>query len=377
MQKNVLTQKSGQFVFSHLTSPEKLEKYLIEIRVLYQTLIDLPVLPELAARIDKKIITKTIFGNAAVDGNPLTEDQVAKILSTPEEKMEKPKQAEREVINLKAVYDYIGELETPKSPFELTEKIILLIHSIVTREVSHEYNVPGQYRKNTIVLRVEDENQNEIYTPPKTSNDIKVLMQEFIEWINSKPLLELGSITRAALAHYYLRLIHPFSDGNGRTARSVETLMMRMAGIRYVPIMLADYYYRNVDDYLEAFYRARRNPQYDLTSFLELILKGITASLKEMEVSITLYIRRATLRDYYDYLKKKKEVTQRQHDLLIMITNNATLFSIEDLFNTSPFDLLYRKLSERTASRDLKKLCDKNLLLRKDNVYQLNFRVLG
>ena len=268
-------------------------------------------------------------------------------------------------------------METPKSPFELTEKIILLIHSIVTREVSHKYNVPGQYRKNTIVLRVEDENQNEIYTPPKTSNDIKVLMQEFIEWINSKPLLELGSITRAALAHYYLRLIHPFSDGNGRTARSVETLMMRMAGIRYVPIMLADYYYRNVDDYLEAFYRARRNPQYDLTSFLELILKGVTASLKEMEVSITLYIRRATLRDYYDYLKKKKEVTQRQHDLLIMITNNATLFSIEDLFNTSPFDLLYRKLSERTASRDLKKLCDKNLLLRKDNVYQLNFRVLG
>ncbi|HED38360.1 MAG TPA: Fic family protein [Ignavibacteria bacterium] len=372
MLKKILTFKSGQFVFSRKFSD--LDKLLIEAQVLYGTIVDLPILPELAARIEKEVIIRSIFATAAIEGNPLTEEKVAEIISKPEGK-EKFKDAEKEIRNLKSVYDFIAGSKVSEKPFKLSEDSVKNIHSIITKDIEHKYNVPGQYRSHRV--KVGNEEHGGVYTPPKILEDIKTLMREFMRWINSKELLALDPTIRAALAHYHLGLIHPFGDGNGRTARVVEALLLQLAGIKYIPLMLSNFYYRNIDAYFWALSNSRKNKENEVSAFLRFVLEGFIDSLKEIKGKITFYIRKFTLRDYYSHLRTKGDISQRQHDFLIMLLDYPKPFALEDLVNISPFNILYRKVSERTARRDLKKLGDKGLLRVKKGKYELHFRVLG
>lgn len=97
---------------------------------------------------------------------------------------------------------------------------------------------------------------------------------------------------------------------------------------------------------------------------------------RALRLSITA-IRKVTLRDYYAHLGVIRQITQRQHDLLIVLLDHFEPFSLKDLFDVSPFNILYRNVSEKTARRDLKKLHEKDLLNREKGRYELNFYVLG
>jgi len=141
MDKKIRTFKSHQFVFSRKFSTEKMTSSLVETRVLYRTVIDLPILPQLAEQIEEEAIIKSIFGSAAIEGNPLKEEVVAKILPKSGE-TEKLERAEKEMRNLKFTYDFIGGLQPTVSPFELTEDIIKEIHLNITKDIEYKYNIP-------------------------------------------------------------------------------------------------------------------------------------------------------------------------------------------------------------------------------------------
>ncbi|MDI6752161.1 MAG: Fic family protein [bacterium] len=381
MVKKVLTFKSGQFVFSQKFSYERLNPLLVEAKILYKTVAELPILPGLAAQIKEELIRKSIFGTAALEGNPLTEEEISQIISLPDK--DRKNQAEKEIQNLKSVYNFIKIQPFYDETYLLNEDIVKETHSLITKDIEYPHNTPGQYRNH--IVKVGDVEHGGVYTPPKCFDDIKLLMKEFIEWINSDEIRALDPVLRAALAHYHLGLIHPFGDGNGRTARIVETILLQFAGIKYVPIMLSNFYYRNIEDYFWVFSKSRRNKEDDVTPFLELVLRGVIDSLDGIREKITFFIRQFTLRDYYAFLMKEKEIIKRQHDFLIMLLDYFKPFTLSDMFNLSPFNVLYRDVSERTARRDLKKLYKKNLLKyppssgllgRSTDIYELHFKAL-
>lgn len=371
--KKVFTFKSGYFVFSDKFSFEELQPLIIEARILYETVKDLPILPELASALEQELIRRSIFGTAAIEGNPLTEEAVGLIISDTES-INVKKRAEREIANLKTVYDLIKGWQTAKDPFKVTEDIIKEFHALITRKVDVEYNNPGHYRNH--IVKVGDRQHGGIYTPPKCLPDIEKLMNEFSEWINGPEALNLYPPIRAALSHYYIGLIHPFGDGNGRTARIIEAAILKLSGIKYVPIMLSNFYYKNIDDYFWAFSNSIKNKENNITPFIKFALQGFVESLKEIKERIIYIIRKFTLRDYYDFLKKKKHITLRQHDLLVMLLDYNKPFNIKDLFGEAPFEILYRNVGERTARRDLKKLSEQFLNVTEDNKYILNWRAL-
>ena len=372
--KKVLTFKSGNVVWSRKYDEGKLLPSLLEAKILYETVRDLPILPELSAQIEAELIRRSIFGTAALEGNPLTEERVGQIISEPakEQKMER---AEKEIRNLKVAYDsFIRKWDVSDSVFKLEKDHITKIHSIVTHDIEYENNVPGQYRNH--LVKVGDAEHGGVYAPPKMLADIEKLMREFIQWINNEEILNLDPVIRAALAHYHFGLIHPFGDGNGRTARLIEALLMRLAGMKYVPIMLSNFYYKNMDEYFLAFSNARKSEEHDVTPFVGFVLKGVVGSLNEIKERIIFFIRKFALRDYYAFLRTGKRITQRQHDLLSIALDGLTPFTLGDLFIVSPFNVLYRNISERTVRRDLKKLCDARLLYVTQGKYHLNVRVL-
>jgi len=372
--KKVPTFKADNFVFSRKCNEGELSPSLLQSRILYETVRDLPILPELSAQIEEELIRRSIFGTAALEGNPLSEERVEQIIAEPAGN-QKMGRAEKEIRNLKAAYDlFVRGRQVPVAVFKLEEDHIKEIHSLVTHDIEHEHNVPGQYRNH--LVKVGDAEHGGVYTPPKVLADIQTLMREFIQWINGEEIVGLEPPMRAALAHYHFGLIHPFGDGNGRTARLIEAFMMRLSGMKYVPIMLSNFYYRNMDDYFWAFSKARKSDNHDVTPFIGFVLKGVIESLNEIKMRIIFFIRKFALRDYYSFLRTKKKITQRQYDLLITLLDKLTPFALGDLFSVSSFNVLYRNASERTARRDLKKLSDARLLYVAEGKYQLNLQVL-
>lgn len=371
--KKVNTFNSGPFVFSWKYSKRKISPLRIEAEILYETIKDLPILPQLAATLEQELIRRSIHGTAAIEGSPLSEDRVVEIIESPK-KMEGTERAEKEILNLKGAYDFIRGLKHQSGYLVLNEEFIRNTHSLITRGIESEWNSPGRYRKH--IVKVGDNNHGGIYTPPKNLADIKNLMIAFCEWINSKELVNLYPPIRAALAHYYFGRIHPFGDGNGKTARISEALMLRVSGIKYVPIMLSSFYYRNMDDYFIAFSDTINTKDDDVTPFIKFVLTGFIESLRELKEKIIFYIRKFSLRDYYDHLKLEKDITSRQHDLMAILLDTPGPFSLNDLFNKMPFKVLYRNVSERTARRDLKKLSDHLLSVVNRNKYALNWKAL-
>ena len=331
-------------------------------------------MPAWSSQLEETLIRRSIFGTAALEGNPLKEEEVGKIIGETGQP-EKSARAEQEIRNLKAAYQFIRELTPASTPPVIDEALIKKVHALITAHIDHPYNVPGLYRNHKV--QVGDKDHGGVYTPPKCLPDIEKLMQEFILWINSEQMLATNPYLRAALA-LSPGLIHPFSDGTAG-ARIIEALLLRLSGQKYVPTMLSNYYYRNMDEYFCAFSITRKDKESDVSPFIKFVLKGVIDSLEEIKNRITYFIRRLALRDYFAALHREKAIIQRQHDLLTLLLQlqDAKPFKLQDLFNTPSMNALYRNVSERTARRDLKKLMGMNLLTCVNDQYTLNLEALG
>jgi len=371
--KKIEIPRWGNFYFSKRYDEYRIYDLVSEASLLYHGIKDLPILPQIFSRLEEELIRRSIFGTAAIEGNPLTEEEVGKIISQ-KDKVNTTRRAEQEIVNLRTAYESIRYAQKDDN-FLLTEEIIQNAHVVITAGIDDESNTPGEYRFSP--CKVGDKDHGGTYHPPKELKFVKMLMKEFITFMKNEETISLHPFLRAALAHYHLGLIHPFGDGNGRTARLIEALIIKNAGIRFVPPMLSNYYYSNIDDYFWAFSLARKNREKDLTPFLEFVMRGIIESLKAIKEDIIGFIRVLTLKDYFRYLLAKKELTHRRYDLLNFLLDYNKSFTLHDLFHRTPFNALYRDVSERTARRDIQLLLKRNILIETEkSTYEINLRLL-
>lgn len=372
--KEFFTFKSGKFYFNEKYDAAQIDNLLIKATVLNETIVDLPVLPELASRIESEIMYSSIAGTAAIEGNPVTKEDVQKIAQG-EEITVYMKKDQQEIKNLITAYNFLASIKPSSEPFLITEEIICKVHKMITGDMPDEHNRPGRYRNG--IVHVGDKAHGGVYTPPKILADIKNLMREYTEWINSKAILQCSPFIRASLAHYYFAVIHPFWDGNGRTARLLEALLLQSANIKYAPRELSNYYYRNVDEYYTAFSKSRKVKK-NATPFLKFCLTASVDSLEHIKETIISFITKCTLKDFYKAERREKRLTARQFEILDILLDHPVSFSLKDLHERKPFSILYQSVTTQTARRDIKKLLAQKLIIPDgEKKYALNFRVLG
>ncbi len=371
--RDYMTFKSGKFYFSCQYDKEKILPLIAEGRTRYNVVNSMPILPDLAAQLNKELMRRSIWGTAAIEGNPLDEDEVEEVIDGGV--VAAGDKARLEIANLESVYALLKEPVDGESVFLLSEAAIKDIHRTITLNIDYYHNSPGKYRNE--LVQVGDKSHGGVYTPPKTLADIRALMSLFVEWINSEEMLQENPLVRAAMAHYHLAKIHPFQDGNGRTARLVEALLLHHAGVRYVPPELSNYYCKNLDDYFSSFSAAQVGDPKDVTPFLGFYLTGFNASLEIIQAKMQFWVRRLTLREHIYVIKKQKKITKRQQLLLLILLDTRVWFSLGNLFSKPIFRSLYKQVSESTARRDIRKLSDLGLLERKKDAYRLNFKALG
>ncbi|MGE4505216.1 MAG: Fic family protein [Desulfovibrionaceae bacterium] len=135
-------------------------------------------------------------------------------------------------------------------------------------------------------------------------------------------------ILQAMAAHYHLAAMHPFMDGNGRTARALEALLLQRAGLRNTCfIAMSNYYYDEKDSYLRSMSEARSR-NHDITPFLQFTLRGlriqIDRMLKELSVHVKKALYRNTMFDLFKRLEspKKRVIAERQLAILKHLLKN-------------------------------------------------------
>jgi Fic family protein len=336
--KKVLTYKAGNFRFSRKYDREK-TRPPAHPRPDHPRLGGLPahparlVLPAGGGTSSAAPSTVT----AAIEGNPLAEERVGELLTeaAPRGLLER---SEREILNLKFAYQVLAEpVPADAEPFAPSEAYIQELNQKITRGLGSAEHSPGQYRDHRV--QVGDKTHGGVYTPPKAKVDITKLMAAFVDWLDSPEVLAEPTEIRAALAHYHLGLIHPFGDGNGRAARLLEAAILTRSGMRYVPKMLSNFYYRNMDEYFIAFRSAEKSKDGDLKlPFLELVLRGLLQSMEELQKNVHAFIRILTFQHVVDSLRQSYELTQRQHDLLsLLIRNPKKIFMLKDLLTDPLF----------------------------------------
>ena len=224
------------------------------------------------------------------------------------------KRDEIEVKNYFLALDYVDDL-TRGSLDKFSCEMIQTIHGCVMDGKIK----PSPYRDGQNVIR-ESGSGAIIYMPPE-AKDVATLMEEFVDWINAQ-----RSTTNeqtwptpivAAVAHYQFATIHPYYDGNGRTARLLTNLILHASGYGLKGIYsLEEYYARNLDTYYDAigvgeshnYYMGRSDA--DISAWVEYFSQGMADSFASVRHQAE------KLHQKPDQTKLLRELEARQKSIL-------------------------------------------------------------
>ncbi|MFA6171001.1 MAG: Fic family protein [Patescibacteria group bacterium] len=243
------------------------------------------ILPQQELRLRRQAIIRMTYHSTEIEGNRLNMGQVEALYA--KKKIDAPDRDVYEVKNYLNALKYIEKVVALKKP--INEKVILKIHKLVTdKTLDSEFS--GRYRPGPIyvVRRRFGVPLETLYTGPE-AGQVPKLMADFAVWLKDSEEKEINPVVVAAIAHLEIAAIHPFNDGNGRTARALATLILYERGYDFRRLFaLEDYYNTDRKAYYKAInvgktYDERRT---DITSWLEYFVKGFKKEIYEVRDKI-------------------------------------------------------------------------------------------
>jgi Fic family protein len=260
-------------------------------------------------RLNQQLTVEWIYNSNAIEGNTLTLRETQLILETGLTIGGKSLREHFEVINHKEAIEYVEGLATGDDP--ITPFHVRKIHKLVLTCIDDE--TAGQYRN--LPVRI----AGTTHQPPD-SWEVPRLMIEWGDWLNDSALM-LHPVERASFAHHRLVAIHPFIDGNGRTARLVMNLLLMREGYPPTIIMRA-----NRRQYYRVLAQADGGDEAPLVNFVG----------RAVERSLTLYLEACTPRagppaseDEWIRLREAAQGTPYSQEYLSLLARKGRLEAIK------------------------------------------------
>lgn len=356
-------------------------------------LLGAPITPNTAMALGQVYMRKGAWATTQIEGNTLSEKQLDDILDEKSTLPESQQYLEQEIKN---VISALGEIEkqiaqtslndpTHVSNFRITPTWIKTINSQLLHNLElAEHVVPGEYRNVSVAV------MNYRGAP---AEDLEFLMGKFCEWINTliEGANDLGrsrdpiqgfaaTFIIAVLAHLYFAWIHPFGDGNGRTARLIECALL--ANSNLVPWIstniLSDYYNKTRDLYYKKLEAASANS--DVMGFLKYSVLGFREQIKNQVAAVQIFQRNIAWRSFIDETftgEISTEKAKRQKNLALNLSEDE-FFSVAGLLQKNLYaKTFYSSKSPRTLRRDLDDLVKKGLVEgMSSSLYRANTRVM-
>jgi Fic family protein len=259
----------------------QITRALLRIEAVKQAFVDLPINPAVLQVLRETAKLTTTHYSTQIEGNRLSQEEVVRVVQQSAH-LPGRERDEREVKGYYAALDELEKLAARQVP--ITERIIQTFHALVMSDGRTQVK-PSAYRDGQNVIR-DSRTRQIVYMPPE-AKDVSPLMKALVAWLDENQ--ELPYPLKAGIAHYQFATIHPYYDGNGRTARLLTTLILHQGGYDLKGIYsLEEYYARHLPAYYEAldvgpshnYYLGRA--EADITQWLTFFCDGMAQAFENV-----------------------------------------------------------------------------------------------
>ena len=234
----------------------------------------------------------------------------------------------------------------------LTEELLLTIHRLMTEKTMENSEEAGRFRTNDKVVVADMVEGDIIYTPP-SFQEIPEFVESLCDFFNNNSRTFIHPIIRGIIVHFMLAFMHPFVDGNGRTARALFYWYMLKEGYKLTEYMSISRVIANSKSNYEKAFRYVENDGNDIGYFVAYNLRALEISFQQ-------------LRDYIQRKQREKRaassfmmagnINQRQALILQRLKEEPdTIFTVKDVQEQF-------SISSMTARKDLSDLVKQHYL---------------
>ena len=358
---------------------EKISNLLGQCYAYINSIVNTPISPDYHRQLLLVFLNKGALATTAIEGNTLSEDDLARIQSGRDLEPSRRYQ-QQEVENILAAFNTImDELVKEKSPSVISPQLIRRFNKMVGENIGGAFGGnPGHFRRRNVVVGA--------YRPPSFEM-VEGLVQKLCGWLIKNFHYQREqhfdeAVLEAISSHVYIAWIHPFLDGNGRTARLLEFYILMRAGAPGITSHILSNHYNNTrTEYYRQLQRASLTG--DLTQFFGYALEGFRDGLENTIEIIHRNQRELSWNNHVnDTVEKMRgegkggKIQGRLRQLAYGIGGDR-FYSLDEIriINTKIAGE-YMKLNIITLRRDLDLLTEMKLLKAEKNKYRANHELL-
>ena len=331
-------------------------------------LANTPLPPSLAEQMERVYLARGAHATTAIEGNTLSEKQA---LAAVEGRLQLPRSQRYLRQELENVVHAIAAIEQEihaGGRLELTLQRLRELNAQVLADLEVDDHVrPGALRTHAVVV-------GGVYrgAPPQ---DCEYLVVRMCDWLNGPDFQGdddggerdfMLALLKAITAHIYIAWIHPFGDGNGRTARLIEFAILTAAGVPSVAAhLLSNHYNATRSRYYRELDHASKSGG-ELTRFLDYAAEGFVGELQQQLDELHGWVVQAAWTNYvYEYFGDAHTVTpRRQRDLVLALPSDDYTPRAEVSTLTPHLAQAYANKGPKTVTRDLNALSKAGLIER-------------
>jgi len=359
---------------------KKTENLLGQCYAYIDSMLNIPIRPDYHRQLLTVSLNKGALATTAIEGNTLTEEELAQILSGKDLASSK-KYQQREVENIINAFNIIlKELVREKSATVISPALIKRFNGMVGKNIGEAFNGnPGQLRRRNVTVGA--------YRPPSFEG-VEDLVKKLCDWLMRE--FHYGheqnfdeAVIEAIVTHVYIAWIHPFLDGNGRTARLLEFYLLLRAGVPSIASHILSNHYNNTrTEYYRQLQHASETG--NLSAFIQYALEGFRDGLENIIKIIHQDQVELTWNNYVHDVIEKMEDEGKNPKTCRRIRQLAYYIPADRFYTTEEIKFInpkiakdYLKLNWITLRRDLDILVEKELLVMDKNKFCANYKLLN
>lgn len=356
------------------TITNNLLTYITRIESAKALIDNAPLVPAWETKFRQDALSKTIHYGTKIEGNDLTEEQASRVVrlegvTDPGDVFAKTgimarERDVREVINYRAVISWIDNQVAPDFAKVFTQDTLTTVHKFTVQQlVEDEY--AGAFRNKQVIVK--SAAQGGVVFRPPVSVEVPFLVNDFFTWIHTPQALQMHPILLAGIAHYQLVYIHPFIEGNGRTARAMAMLLLYSLGYDFKRFFsIEPYFDQDVEAYYQALLSVQQDTLHDMTYWLEYFCYGIAIGIDKVREQVTKLSKDLKLKKQ---LGKQVALSERQI-ILLELFQNQEMVSSDDAQKVLP------NVSVDTILRDMKDLITKGVIEKQGVTKGVTYRLI-
>lgn len=343
----------------------KILKNIGAIEASKEVIENAPLVPSFEKQFRSDAMVRTVYHGTHIEGNDLTFIQTKKVLEG-EEVYGRARDIQ-EVVNYRNVMQLLEDLAAKRGEYD--PSMLKEIHKLTVYKIVPEDKI-GVFRTSQVVVK--DEVTGEIIFSPPPFVEIPFLMEDFFAWLNSPQSKDLHPILKAGIIHYILVAIHPFVEGNGRTARAFTTLILIREGYDIKRFFsLEEHFDADPASYYEAFAvvdkQSKNLGARDLTSWLEYFTEVVAIELVKIKDKVRKLSLDTRLKSKFG---EQVSLTEREMRLVEYMSDQGSAGMLE-LKKVLPM------VSDDTILRDIRDMLEKGIIKKQGSTKASRYVITG